>query len=663
MYYPELFSVCAEVPRSLPITLVVSLLVLCPPEASQAIDIVPIFDGVQSESPSFDPNGTVLQQIFDQAESYYEDIFEDEAANTTVSINYWYEDLSGLLGLHDLSAQGGTPNRETAATIRINTRVGSGGGPEQNYFFDTSPGDDDEFDIQPILFDDLTSLQQSAFFSGSVPPMFEVGYQGPANTGPAQNATDMLTLVLHEVGHALGMSASNNATVAETADGDYDLDPLLVGGATIGMQHASGNNIAHLSNSFASLFPTIPTGSRRMPSMSDLLAMASGHSYAEVDLPRKDFLADATNDWEPSRWTGNRNPDNEDEAFIRSASANPVVNLIGPSQAKSLFIGEADQLMTGSHALDVNEQITLDGQGSALVLNAAGSITADSIRVADGAHLAISAGLATANNVTLLAGGQIELSGGQFQMGQLDLTGGTLSMTGGSLHAATVEGSFDILGGRFSPGLTPGQTVIQGNYSQNSMATLGIELNGDVAGTDFDQLLISGTASLAGTLDITTGFTPAVGASPGVIGQTFVILTHGGATGTFTTTTGRLTGSGIFFDVNYSANDVMLGAWQALPGDVDGDRDVDITDFNFLSVHFEPSGTQRSWDEADFDSDGDVDVTDFEAFAANFLPGGYGGSQLLTAVPEPTAPLATLSALLLLIVYSEIRSKSQRHSV
>ena len=190
---------------------------------------------------------------------------------------------------------------------------------------------------------------------------------------------------------------------------------------------------------------------------------------------------------------------------------------MGPSQARTLVIAEGDQLVTNAHALEVREQITVYGAGTTLTVNdVSGSITADALLVDKAARLVVAGGVASAASVTLTAGGQIDLSAGRLAVGQLDLTGGTLIMTGGSLNADGVEGDFQMQGGLFSLSQSPGQTVIHGAYSQSTNSMLGIELNGPVVGTDYDQLLVSDTAVLAGTLGVTTGFTPITGVSPGV---------------------------------------------------------------------------------------------------------------------------------------------------
>jgi len=82
-------------------------------------------------------------------------------------------------------------------------------------------------------------------------------------------------------------------------------------------------------------------------------------------------------------------------------------------------------------------------------------------------------------------------------------------------------------------------------------------------------------------------------------------------------------------------------------GDTEFDRDVDITDFNALASHFDPTGVEDSlngpfWNEGNFDGDGDTDITDFNLLAANFAPDGYNSS----AIPEPSTMLLASLALI-----------------
>jgi len=96
-------------------------------------------------------------------------------------------------------------------------------------------------------------------------------------------------------------------------------------------------------------------------------------------------------------------------------------------------------------------------------------------------------------------------------------------------------------------------------------------------------------------------------------------------------------GAGRFRNMTYTLTTVVLQNLFAYPGETEGDRDVDITDFNVMATNFDPSGNNSAtndWTTADFDEDGDVDITDFNSLATNFAPGGYGGT---SAVPEPSS--------------------------
>ena len=194
-----------------------------------------------------------------------------------------------------------------------------------------------------------------------------------------------------------------------------------------------------------------------------------------------------------------------------------------------------------------------------------------------------------------------------------------------------------------SPGTGPQILSIHTNYSQLAEATLEIEVTGTGAGPGgHDQLVVSGNASLDGTLAIETdaGFTPAVGATPGTIGDQFVILTANSVTDTFSTIQGKHLGQGKFYLPMYHATNVTLGVFQSVAGDTDGNRVVDITDFNTLTNHWDPHGnhaTTNNWTVADFDFDRDIDITDFNLLASNFDPTGYVSKT--TMVPTPSTGL------------------------
>ena len=224
----------------------------------------------------------------------------------------------------------------------------------------------------------------------------------------------------------------------------------------------------------------------------------------------------------------------------------------------------------------------------------------------------------------------------------ITVNGGKLKGNGG------VEGIVINQDGAVAPGDGLGKLTIQGTYAQYSNGTLAIELAGANSSVQYDQLDIDGIATLTGILDITTdpNFLPHVGSVPGVIGDTFVVLVADTIDGSFSKVLGEYIGDGQFLLPIYNATDVRLGAYQALEGDVDGDRDIDITDFNVLATQFDPIGANsdtNDWEVGDFDEDGDVDITDFNALATNYVPSGYAGGT--SSIPEPSSMTLLLLAM------------------
>jgi hypothetical protein len=70
-------------------------------------------------------------------------------------------------------------------------------------------------------------------------------------------------------------------------------------------------------------------------------------------------------------------------------------------------------------------------------------------------------------------------------------------------------------GGVLAPSETSGLTIITGDFNQAGPASLEIEIAGTIPGNQYDKLAVSGTATLAGSLDIVllNGFSPTPGDS------------------------------------------------------------------------------------------------------------------------------------------------------
>ena len=164
------------------------------------------------------------------------------------------------------------------------------------------------------------------------------------------------------------------------------------------------------------------------------------------------------------------------------------------------------------------------------------------------------------------SGGRTALSGGSFgASGLLIFEGGKLS------GAGTIAASVINSGARVEPGgnnKTAGTLSINGDYTQGAAATLSIELGGTIAGNQYDQLLIGGTANLGGTLEINT-----LGGLKIADGSSFNVLTYASVNGDFAVLdapSGITTAPG--------ASGLLLNAQTPAPGpramtvtDVDGD--------------------------------------------------------------------------------------------
>jgi len=144
----------------------------------------------------------------------------------------------------------------------------------------------------------------------------------------------------------------------------------------------------------------------------------------------------------------------------------------------------------------------------------------------------------------MLNNGTIEVETGSlvFEGGFLQTTGVTrlnggdiaanapLEIQGGILSGSGTIGASVVNAGQLAPGASAGLLRITGDYTQTSSGRLSVELGGSIAGTSFDQLQISGSASLNGTLNVSTinGFRPA-------FGDSFRVLTFASRTGDFAT--------------------------------------------------------------------------------------------------------------------------------
>jgi hypothetical protein len=150
--------------------------------------------------------------------------------------------------------------------------------------------------------------------------------------------------------------------------------------------------------------------------------------------------------------------------------------------------------------------------GGKLLFSGGGQFFADWTN--DGTIHLESAGNVTVVGTTFTNGAEGRIEG----VGTLDVTGTTF-----------------VNQGALSPGLSPGQLNVTGNLTEESHATLLIQIGGTGA-ADYDRLAVSGTASLGGTLDVEliNGFVPSAAdrfdflTAGSVVGEFDRVVVHGG---------------------------------------------------------------------------------------------------------------------------------------
>ena len=208
----------------------------------------------------------------------------------------------------------------------------------------------------------------------------------------------------------------------------------------------------------------------------------------------------------------------------------------------------------------------------ALATNEAGAV----LTITDGAHLSPPPGFTNEGTVHvgsgstfLPAGGYLQTAGETstaqggtiFPQGDFQLTGG--SLTGNGVVATNVVNT----AGQVSPGIDgPGRLRIEGNYTQESGASLAIDIAGTEVGLQYDRLEVTGEAmassgavDLAGTLAVTIADSYLPNQA-----DVFDVLTFTSQTGDFSAITGTQIGPNralipVLSENAYSLTSVVAG--------------------------------------------------------------------------------------------------------
>ena len=330
---------------------------------------------------------------------------------------------------------------------------------------------------------------------------------------------------------------------------------------------------------------------------------------------------------------------------------------------------------------------TLDiiGSGSAVTVDSmlVGNATTDTaaVNVLSGGRLTVSG--ATANgSTTLNHTGSITINGGTFNTGGLTNNSGTLSFISGTLGITGTSGLTIGSSGPLGNNVTLGSgqtlnvtntttidaagaltlnagTLNSGSMTLNSTSTLGIGLGGTTRGSQYGDVVASGNASLAGTLNVSVfnGFTLAAG-------NRFDILDWGTHSGTFASVTLPTLNGSLVWNTSllYTSGVLRVVDPNFLPGDMNLDHHVNaadilpmeqaLTNLNGYKATYVPGITDPHLALIDdVDGDGSFTNADLQMLLVDLKNGG-GSSD---SVPEP--PTIGLLALATLAIVFQCRAR------
>ncbi|MDH1252721.1 Ig-like domain-containing protein [Comamonas thiooxydans] len=210
---------------------------------------------------------------------------------------------------------------------------------------------------------------------------------------------------------------------------------------------------------------------------------------------------------------------------------------------------------------------------NAIALGASGG----AVSLGSGLAATLSGAIGGTGGLTKTGSGSLTLSNTNNYSGTTTVSAGTLTVNGSTASATTVNSGGTLAGvgtlggnvsvnsgGTLSLGNSAGTLTVNGNLQMNAGSTLAVEINGTTAGSQYDQVVVTGSVDVSGTtLSVSHGYASGNGdsyilivndAADGITG-TFSGLPEGGTT--------TAAGNGTLLTASYiggSGNDFTLTA-------------------------------------------------------------------------------------------------------
>lgn len=300
-------------------------------------------------------------------------------------------------------------------------------------------------------------------------------------------------------------------------------------------------------------------------------------------------------------------------------------NRIYGINATRRLINGAGHAIRGSGSLGVNSAFDLTNQGLILAdqtggisIDASNDFTHEGVLHASGGNITIHPATFTTSGLVLIDAGRTLTRVGSYPQtagvtqvdGALTVNSGSVALSGGTLGGSgQVNSAVGNTAGTVAPGSSAGQLTIAGTYNQSAAGAFAVEIGGYTPGAEHDRLVVTSTATLAGTLKVAriNGFIP-------LAGDQFTVLTAATRLGQFDSVE-----SCDPVTVAYTDTSVIVTFTSAsgVPGDLNQDAVVDGADLGLLL---------GSWGDcpadsccvADLNDDAEVDGADLGLLLGNW---------------------------------------------